>query len=102
LSPKSLAAAHSSSPATATALLNELNSSQPTVLARIKGSVPSMLPKAYRWVGEMEEISGFVGENEADIYHGIAKLYKRIEDSLEGDGSDIKALERFIEEAKNL
>lgn len=36
-----------------------------------------MLPKAYRWVGEMEEISDFVGDNEGLIHKGIAQLYAR-------------------------
>lgn len=68
-------AANASSPATADALLHELHSSQPVILNRIVKTVPPMLPKAYRWIGEMEEIAGFVGEGEGDIYHGVAKLY---------------------------
>ncbi|KAJ3761822.1 6-phosphogluconate dehydrogenase C-terminal domain-like protein [Lentinula raphanica] len=93
-------AAHNSSPATAEALMHELGYSQPDVLARITRTVPPMLPKAYRWVGEMEEIGNFVGEGQGAIYEGIAKLYERIEDSLNGDGEDIRVLKKFVEEAK--
>ena len=42
--------------------------------------------QAYRWVGEMEEIAGFVGEGEGEIYHGIAKLY-RVREFWEGEYS---------------
>ncbi|TCD60772.1 hypothetical protein EIP91_009529 [Steccherinum ochraceum] len=99
-------AAQSSSPATATALLHELASSQPFFLKRITTSVPGMLPKAYRWVGEMEEISSFVGGGEGKIHEGMARLYERIEGSVEageGDGGDdVRVLKAFVEEAKRV
>ncbi|MFI5266394.1 MAG: DUF1932 domain-containing protein, partial [Chloroflexota bacterium] len=38
-------------------LLAELESSQPQLFAWINRQVPSMPPKAYRWVGEMLEIA---------------------------------------------
>ncbi|KAJ4000633.1 6-phosphogluconate dehydrogenase C-terminal domain-like protein [Lentinula boryana] len=93
-------AAHASSPATAEALLHELGDSQPEFLRRITRTIPPMLPKAYRWVGEMEEIGSFVGEGEGVIYEGIAKLYKRIEQSLNSDQEDVQVLKKFVEEAK--
>lgn len=99
-----LLAAHASSPATADALLHELHASQPEFLKRITRSVPPMLPKAYRWVGEMKEIAEFVGEGEGETYTGISKTYKRIEKSLsdKGQGEDVEVLKRFVEEAKQL
>ena len=65
-------------------------------------SVPGMLPKAYRWVSEMQEIAGFVGGEEAKVYEGLASLYARVERSLqEGEGGeDVKVLREFVEEAK--
>lgn len=62
-----------------------------------------MLPKAYRWVGEMEEISSFVrdrlGDGEAHIHHGFARLYERVEKSLP-EGDDVQVLRKFVEDAK--
>ncbi|KAJ7072516.1 6-phosphogluconate dehydrogenase C-terminal domain-like protein [Mycena amicta] len=93
-------AAYESSPATAEALLNELHASQPAFLKRISTVIPPMVPKAYRWVGEMEEIAGFVGDGEGDIYRGLSKLYARIEKSEKGDGRDVETLSKFVEGAK--
>lgn len=98
-------AAHASSPATAQALLHELADSQPMFLKRITTSVPGMLPKAYRWVGEMEEISQFVGGGPGNIHEGMARLYERIENSVkEGEegGEDVKVLKKFVEDAKQV
>lgn len=63
-----------------------------------------MIPKAYRWVGEMEEISEFIGEGEGEIFQGIAKLYRRIEKSRqEGEEiGDVGTLKHYVEEAKKL
>ncbi|KAI8994096.1 6-phosphogluconate dehydrogenase C-terminal domain-like protein [Trametes punicea] len=98
-------AANASSPATAQALLHELAYSQPALLERISRSVPGMLPKAYRWVGEMEEISSFVraglGEGEAHVHQGFAHLYERIEKALP-EGEEIGVLRRFVEDAKGV
>lgn len=93
-------AAHASSPATADALMRELQMSQPILLDRLVKTVPPMLPKAYRWIGEMEEIAGFVGGSEGDVYRGIAKVYERIEKSIAGDQEDIATLKSFVEKAK--
>ncbi|KAJ4493905.1 6-phosphogluconate dehydrogenase C-terminal domain-like protein [Lentinula edodes] len=93
-------AAHASSPATAEALLHELGDSQPEFLRRITRTIPPMLPKAYRWVGEMEEIGSFVGGGEGAIYEGISKLYQRVEQSLNSDQKDVEVLKKFVEEAK--
>jgi 3-hydroxyisobutyrate dehydrogenase-like beta-hydroxyacid dehydrogenase len=93
-------AAHASSPATADALMRELQMSQPILLDRLVKTVPPMLPKAYRWIGEMEEIAGFVGGSEGDVYRGIAKVYERIEKSIAGNREDIATLTGFVERAK--
>ncbi|KAF4567784.1 hypothetical protein EYR40_006792 [Pleurotus pulmonarius] len=95
-------AAHSSSPATAKALIRELNASQPVVLKGIPTRIPSMIPKAYRWVGEMEEIAAFVGEGEGDIYHGLAQLYQRVEKAVGSGSEDLQILNEVIEDAKQV
>ncbi|KAG1745442.1 6-phosphogluconate dehydrogenase C-terminal domain-like protein [Suillus paluster] len=94
-------AAHASSPATADALMRELQMSQPVLLNRLVKTVPPMLPKAYRWIGEMEEIADFVGGSEGDVYRGIAKVYERIEKSIAGDQEDMETLTNFVDKAKN-
>lgn len=62
------------------ALRAELARTQPQILKRIELGVPAMLPKAYRWVAEMEEIAAFLGGDDkgAMIYNGAARLYERI------------------------
>ncbi len=44
-----------------------------------------MPPKAYRWVAEMQEIAGFVGEDPAahDLYEGAADFYERFAEDFE-------------------
>jgi len=60
------------------ALIAELSKSQPEMLKRMRGSIPTMYDKAYRWVGEMDEISDFLGANQpsSDMYAAIAQLYE--------------------------
>ncbi|KAF8441742.1 6-phosphogluconate dehydrogenase C-terminal domain-like protein [Boletus edulis BED1] len=93
-------AAYASSPATAEALLKELSLSQAGVLARLVESVPRMIPKAYRWVREMEEIGEFVSGKEGDTYRGLARMYERVENSLDGDQADVEVLKKFVDDAK--
>jgi 3-hydroxyisobutyrate dehydrogenase-like beta-hydroxyacid dehydrogenase len=56
----------------------EQASSTPDVLAWLQRSVPTMPPKAYRWVGEMEEIAATFGHLglTPQIFQGIADLYR--------------------------
>ena len=84
------------------ALVAELSSSQPDLLKRMKGSIPGMYDKAYRWVAEMEEISDFLGANKpsSDMYAAIAKLYEFLADAeaAPNPGADnaIKTLDRAL------
>jgi Domain of unknown function (DUF1932) len=97
-------AAHASSPATSDALLEELRYSQPDLFKRITWSVPIMIPKAYRWVREMKEISEFVGGKEGEIYQGMSGIYERVErgldKSLQEGNNDVMTLKQFVEKAK--
>lgn len=97
-------AAHAASPATAEALLHELQASQPGLLQRITKTIPPMLPKAYRFVGEMEEIADFVrdglGEGESNVHRGLAQVYGRVERSMNEPGlGDVEILKKFVEKA---
>jgi len=62
------------------ALFDELSSSQSNLVASYARSLPDMLPKAGRWIGEMQEISAFVGSQspEGDVYSAFADFYKRL------------------------
>jgi 3-hydroxyisobutyrate dehydrogenase-like beta-hydroxyacid dehydrogenase len=64
------------------ALRDEQRDSIPSVLAWLEGMMPTMPPKAYRWVGEMEEIAATFAalgltprmlEGAADMYRFVAE-----------------------------
>jgi 3-hydroxyisobutyrate dehydrogenase-like beta-hydroxyacid dehydrogenase len=65
------------------AFLAELAHSQKDLLKHLESGLPGMCPKAYRWVGEMEEISkthvdgGLPGE----MFIGAANIYAAVEAS---------------------
>lgn len=63
------------------ALRAEQQQSTPDVRAWIENAIPTMPPKAYRWVGEMEEIAitfGDVGLT-PKMFEGVADLYRFVE-----------------------
>jgi 3-hydroxyisobutyrate dehydrogenase-like beta-hydroxyacid dehydrogenase len=80
----------------AKALYRELQASQPMLLSWFEKQIPSMFPKAYRWVAEMDEVAGFVSEDEAGhaMYEAIAAFYERIAK----DDEETARLARFFEE----
>jgi L-threonate 2-dehydrogenase len=83
---------------TADALFAELSSSQKEMFAWFKRGLSLMPPKAYRWIAEMHEIAGFVGDDPAasELYQGAAHFYERIAEDFEGDKKDVKALAEFL------
>ena len=83
---------------TAEALQKELAESQPQLTAWLTRQVPNMYAKAYRWVAEMEEIAGFVGEDEAAhaMFEGTARLYERIAADEAGEKKETAALTAFL------
>jgi putative dehydrogenase len=82
----------------ADALFAELNSSQKEMFAWFKRGLALMPPKAYRWVAEMHEIAGFVGEDPTahELYEGAAHFYERIAEDFDGDKKDVTALTGFL------
>ena len=84
------------------ALMAELAASQPEMLKRMRGSIPGMYDKAYRWVGEMEEISDFLEASppSRDMYAAIARLYEDLAaaEEAKGQGGDnaIRALDTVL------
>ena len=83
----------------AEALQAELARSQPAMLAWFKRAVPNMFPKAYRFVGEMEEIGDFVGDDAATrkMFEAFAELYTRIAADFDGKKEETGALAKFLE-----
>jgi 3-hydroxyisobutyrate dehydrogenase-like beta-hydroxyacid dehydrogenase len=64
-------------------LWNEVTSSQPALAGILLRSIPSMTPKAHRWVGEMEEIAETfkeLGLTER-IFYGAADVYRLVKDT---------------------
>jgi 3-hydroxyisobutyrate dehydrogenase-like beta-hydroxyacid dehydrogenase len=85
----------------AEALKAELAESRPDLLRYLSNQVPSMYSKAYRWVAELDEIAGFVGEEfpERDMLQAAARLYDRIAEDFDGEKDEIGVLDRFIDKS---
>jgi 3-hydroxyisobutyrate dehydrogenase-like beta-hydroxyacid dehydrogenase len=82
----------------ADALFAELSTSQKEMFAWFKRGLSLMPPKAYRWIAEMHEIAGFVGEDPSahELYEGAAHFYEHIAEDFEGDGKNVEALAKFL------
>ncbi len=82
----------------ADALFKELAGSQKEMLAWFQRTLATMPPKAYRWVAEMHEIAGFVGDDPtaSELYQGAAHFYERIASDFEGGKKDVAALSAFL------
>ena len=72
----------------AAGLRRELELSQPEVLAWLDRQVPRMVPKAWRFVAEMEEVGRFAGDGTptGSMYAAIARLYQDIAADASGTG----------------
>jgi 3-hydroxyisobutyrate dehydrogenase-like beta-hydroxyacid dehydrogenase len=80
-------------------LFAELESSQKQLFPWLKRQLELMPAKAYRWVAEMQEIAGFVGDDPAagEIYQSAAHFYERFADDFEsGDKKEASALAAFL------
>jgi putative dehydrogenase len=80
-------------------LFAELQGSQKEMLAWFKRSLSMMPPKAYRWIAEMQEIAGFVGDDPAahELYEGAAHFYEAIAEDFEsGSKKQTDALLKFL------
>jgi putative dehydrogenase len=85
----------------ANALMAELQLSQKEMLAWLKRQLTMMPPKAYRWVAEMQEIAGFVGDDPAarELYEGAAEFYERFAEDFAAGKKDAAALAAFLSKA---
>ncbi len=82
---------------TAADLKRELAASQPQFLAWLTRQMPNMYGKAYRWVAEMEEIAGFVGDDPAAraLFEAAARFYEAIAADHEGTHEETDRLTAF-------
>ena len=82
----------------AAALREELQFSQPEMLALLQHFLPAMPAKAYRWVAEMQEIAGFVADDPAagEIFAGAAHFYERIAEDFAADRKNVEALLKLV------
>ena len=63
----------------AAVLRAELADSQPQLFAWLQRQMPTVYPKAYRWVGEMEEIARHLGDDPgAAMFLGAARTYDKV------------------------
>ncbi|KAK8864195.1 hypothetical protein IAR55_001441 [Kwoniella newhampshirensis] len=112
-------AAQAHSPGTAKALMELLAQAKPDLLQGFTKSFPDSVNKAYRWVGEMEEVSAFItasllptapkdGPSPADTYKGLAQVFQRVADSYDASesgregGEDVTTLLDWAEESKKI
>ena len=82
----------------AAALHDELSFSQKEMLAQFQQQLPKMPAKAYRWVAEMQEIAGFVGDDPAAsaLYQGAARFFEQMAEDFAGEQKAAAALDRFL------
>ncbi|HSZ68643.1 MAG TPA: DUF1932 domain-containing protein [Xanthobacteraceae bacterium] len=83
---------------TADELFKELQLSQKEMLGWFKRQLGTMPPKAYRWVAEMHEIAGFVGDDPAarELYEGAAAFFEQFAEDFEADKHDASSLAGFL------
>ena len=81
------------------ALYQEMSESLPELLGTLRRQVPDMLPKAYRWVAEMEEIAAFTGETgpARAVFLGFAELFGGIARDAAGERRESAVLKGFFE-----
>jgi len=79
-------------------LFAELQLSQKEMFGWLKRQLSMMPPKAYRWVAEMQEIAGFVGDDPAarELYEGAAEFYERFAEDFAAGKKDAAALAAFL------
>jgi 3-hydroxyisobutyrate dehydrogenase-like beta-hydroxyacid dehydrogenase len=82
------------------ALWQEMKGSQPEVLQLLSRALPKMYAKAYRWIGEMEEVAKFLQPEigGGEMLNGAARLYDDIARDYAGgaDGNRIALLTEFL------
>lgn len=80
------------------ALMAELSESQSQLVAKFAKGIPDMYPKAYRWVGEMDEIAAFLGLDNpaADIFAGMAGVFQQLATDRTGNSDMATTLSEML------
>jgi 3-hydroxyisobutyrate dehydrogenase-like beta-hydroxyacid dehydrogenase len=80
------------------ALRAELAGSQPQFLAAAERGVPAMVPKAYRWIAEMEEIAATFGDAGLTplMLRGAADVYRLVEAGRAAAGEPLSDLDAVV------
>jgi L-threonate 2-dehydrogenase len=81
------------------ALYREMSESLPGLVKSLSRQIPDMLPKAYRWVGEMQEIAAFAGGDDPaarEIFNGFAQLFDHLARDVGGEKSESAVLQGFF------
>jgi 3-hydroxyisobutyrate dehydrogenase-like beta-hydroxyacid dehydrogenase len=88
------------------ALWMEMQNSQPDLLRQLTRALPKMYAKAYRWVGEMEEIAKFLQPQPGgpEIFTGAARLYEEIARDYAGgaDNHRLALITEFLQQAASI
>lgn len=84
----------------ADALAAELKTNEAQLFGSLSRRILDMMPKAYRWVAEMREISTFVEAEpgSAEIYQGAAALYQQLAIDAAGSHERCDLLAQFFSE----
>jgi len=84
------------------ALYQEMSESLPDLLNSLRRQVPDMLPKAYRWVGEMREIATFGADDAGtrEIFKGFAELFEHVSQDVAGEKRASASLTKFFLERR--
>ncbi|WP_158782944.1 NAD(P)-dependent oxidoreductase [Pantoea sp. BAV 3049] len=83
----------------ADALLQQMEESQPALLARLRKSIPDMYSKAWRWAPEMEEIASLnAGELSGEaLYQALATFCRQMAEDQQRDGDFVSLLDAFLQ-----
>ncbi|WP_407495752.1 DUF1932 domain-containing protein [Pseudooceanicola sp. MF1-13] len=75
----------------------EMMRSRPAALSQAERALPDMFPKAYRWIDEMRQIAGFLGDRpEARIWLAIADYYEVVAADFSGSQNEVRRLTEFL------
>lgn len=84
------------------ALRDALEQTRPDLLAALDRGLPDLLPKAWRWAPEMEQIAAFIGlaRPESAIFGAMADQYRAVAADVEGSGAEAAVLRAFAQAPK--